>query len=211
MGVIRILPDDKRSIWHTYLCRARRLTRCAVYTVRDSQSYIEVRPPETDDALECCQNCGPDTFYESINSIVFSVFTAEFRINLAAREVGVYEKELTQYTDNNGKLITLDPEKTREFQSLRHYEKWLNLPSVSSRAPTPEYWGSIKKLKDWIGRRNDIAHAKYWKFGQSDITPRHALECYQSVVGSIFELNIILGHGDRESNEKSKREVGLIP
>jgi hypothetical protein len=84
MGVIDLLSNEEKKIWHTYLCRARRLTRSSVSIL---ESPIKLKPVETDDYLICCVESMPANFYESINSIIYSIFTAEFRINLAASVV----------------------------------------------------------------------------------------------------------------------------
>jgi hypothetical protein len=206
MGIIDQLTDDEKGIWHTYLCQARKLTRLCV---SKSESQIEIKPPKTDDSLECCQKSLPASFYESINSLIFSVFTAEFRINLAARHEQVHEKKLTEYFGQDGKL-TQRP-KGKQFKRLSHYQKWINLPSLCGRPLTNEYCASIKNLGPWIKKRNDVVHAEYSELSQSSITPEDALECYEAVVDSIFELNVLLGLVDRQSAESSKREVSLIP
>jgi hypothetical protein len=207
MGIIDQLTDDEKKIWHTYLCQARKLTRLCV---SKPQSQIETKPPSTDDSLECCQRSLPSSFYESINSLIFSVFTAEFRINLAARHVGIYDKTLTDFVDEHGVRRPFRKGNQR-FEELSHYLKWRNLPSVCGRQETRDYLDSIEGLKPWITRRNDIVHAKYSKLGASDVTPQDALRCYEAVVDSIFELNVLLGLIDRERAERSRREVSLIP
>ena len=205
MGVIDQLPNEEKKIWHTYLCRARRLTRRSVNTL---ESPIELKPPETDNNLICCAESMPASFYESINSIIYSIFTAEFRINLAARKVAIYDKTLTEFIDKDDSKKALSKE-LKKFKNLSHYLKWRNYPFICARQETKEYLDSIKKLENWIIKRNDVVHAKYSKLSGSKITPQDALDCYESVVDSIFELNIILG-SDRQSEEQSKREVSLV-
>jgi hypothetical protein len=151
----------------------------------------------------------PANFYESINSIIYSIFTAEFRVNLAARKEGIYNKTLTGFIDKDDNKKPLNKER-KKFKELSHYLKWRNFPSICARQETKEYLESIKKLEHWITKRNDVVHAKYSKLSRSKITPQDALNCYESVVDSIFELNIILG-SDRQSGEESKREVSLVP
>ncbi len=205
MGVIDQLSNEEKKIWHTYLCRARKLTRCSVNTL---DSPIKLKPPETDNKLLCCAECMPANFYESINSIIYSIFTAEFRINLAARKEGIYNKTLTEFIDKDDGIKPLS--KALKFKDLSHYLKWRNYPFICHRQETKEYLASIKQLKHWIAKRNDVVHAKYSKLSGSKITPQDALDCYESVVDSIFELNIILG-SDRKSEEKSRKEVSLLP
>jgi hypothetical protein len=206
MGVIDLLSNEEKKIWHTYLCRARRLTRSSVSIL---ESPIKLKPVETDDYLICCVESMPANFYESINSIIYSIFTAEFRINLAARKEGIYNKTLTEFIDKDDNRKPFN-KKRKKFERLSHYLKWRNFPSVCSREETKEYLNSIKKLEHWITKRNDIVHAEYSNLSGSNTTPQDALDCYESVVDSIFELNIILG-SDRQSEEKSKREVSLVP
>ena len=206
MGVIDQLSNDEKKIWHTYLCRARKLTRLSVSTL---ESPIELKPLETDNNLICCAESMPANFYESINSIIYSIFTAEFRINLAARKVAIYDKTLTEFIDKDDSKRPFS-KKHKKFKELPHYLKWRNFPSICARPETKEYVDSIKKLEHWIAKRNDVVHAKYSELSGSNITPQDALDCYESVVDSIFELNIILGF-DRQSEEESKREVSLVP
>ncbi len=207
MGVIDQLSKEEGKIWHTYLCRARKLTRSSVNTL---ESPLQLKSVETDDRLICCTECMPADFYESINSIIYSIFTAEFRINLAARKEGIYSKVLTEFIDKDNNRKPFNKKRGKKFEELSHYLKWRNFPTICSRKETEEYLNSIKKLEHWITKRNDIVHAKYSNLSGSNITPGDALECYESVVDSIFELNIILGF-DRQIEEKSKREVSLIP
>lgn len=206
MGVIDQLPNDEKKIWHTYLCRARKLTRLAVSTL---ESPIELKSVENDDNLICCVESMPANFYESINSIIYSIFTAEFRINLAARKKNIYDKTLTEFIDKDDSKRPPNKE-IKKFKDLSHYLKWRNLPFICALQETKEYLDSVKKLENWITKRNDIVHANYSKLSRSNITPQDALNCYESVVDSIFELNIILG-SDRQSEEDSKREVSLVP
>ena len=206
MGVIDQLSNEEKKIWHTYLCRARKLTRRSVNTL---DPPIELKPPETDNDLLCCAECMPASFYESINSIIYSIFAAEFRINLAAKKENIYDVKLTEFIDENNIKRRFN-KKSRKFLNLPHYLKWRNFPYVCSRQETEEYIASIKKLEHWIAKRNDIVHAKYSELSESNITPQDALDCYESVVDSIFELNIVLS-SDRQSEDKSKREVSLLP
>lgn len=204
--VIDLLSPEEQKIWHTYLCRARKLTRLSVSTL---ESPIELKSIETDDDLLCCTESMPANFYESINSIIYSIFTAEFRINLAARKKRIYDKTLTEFIDKDDCKKTPN-KKPLKFEDLPHYLKWKNFPSVCGFQETKEYLDSIKKLKDGITRRNDIVHAKYSELSKANITPHDALDCYESVVDSIFELNIILG-SERKKEEESKREISLVP
>jgi len=212
MGVIDQLSKDEQRIWHTYLCQARRLTRRSVNALNTLEPQIQLKSAETDDELQCCRESEPATFYESISSVVFSVFAAEFRINLAARmkDVDIYDKRMSDYFDEQEALIKSPTGKEREFGSLSHYQKWRNFPRACGRLETKQYLDSVRKLGRWITMRNDIVHAKHRKLAKSLITPQHALDCYESVVDSIFELNILLYNG-RKSNEESKREVSLMP
>ena len=208
MGVIAQLSNVERNIWHTYLCRARKFTRLSVSTL---ESPIKLKAAETDDILQCCEESLPPNFYESINSIIYSIFTAEFRINLASRMKCVYEKKLTEFIDENDtKKLVNKENKVKFFKDLSHYLKWRNFPSVCAFQESKEYLDSIKRLKTWITKRNDIVHANYKKIVGSKIIPQHALDCYESVVDSIFELNIILGF-DRKEEERKKKEVSLLP
>jgi hypothetical protein len=206
MGAIDQLSNDEKKIWHTYLCRARKLTRRSVNTL---DSPIELKPSETDNRLICCSESMPATFYESINSIIYSIFTAEFRINLAARKEKVYNKTLAEFIDKDD-IKKPFKRKNEKFSELSHYLKWRNFPFACDREETTEYVDSIKQLDHWIVRRNDIVHAEYSNLAGSNITPQDALNCYESVVDSIFELNIILS-SNRLSEEQSKREVSLLP
>ena len=206
MGVIDQLSNDEKRIWHTYLCRARKLTRRSINTL---DSPIELKPSETDNKLICCSESMPDTFYESINSIIYSIFAAEFRINLAARKEKIYNKTLTEFMDKDDRKKPFK-RKNEKFNELSHYLKWRNFPFACGREETTEYIDSIKQLDHWIVKRNDIVHAEYSNLAGSNITPQDALNCYESVVDSIFELNIVLS-SDRQSEEKSKREVSLVP
>jgi len=203
MGVIAPLSYDEKRIWHTYLCRARKITRAAVDTLRLPGN---VKAEGTDLELECYKECLLPEFYHSINSIIFSIFTAEFRINLAARLKNIYNEKLTEFIGENDKK----EQKCRAFKDLSHYLKWRNLPSVCNLQESKEYLRSIKRLKPWITKRNNIAHAKYKKINESGVTPQDALDCYEAVVDSIFELNIILG-ADRKKTEEDKKEVSLLP
>jgi len=57
MGVIDQLSNDEKKIWHTYLCRARKLTRLSVSTL---ESPIELKSVETDNnLLKFCTFLGP--------------------------------------------------------------------------------------------------------------------------------------------------------
>lgn len=206
MGVIDQLSNDEKKIWYTYLCRSRKLTRLSVSTL---ESPIELKSVETDNNLICCAESMPANFYESINSIIYSIFTAEFRINLAARKEAIYNKTLNEFIDKDDNKKLFNKER-KKFKELSHYLKWRNFPSICACQETKEYLDSIKKLEHWITKRNDIVHAKYSKLSGSNITPQDALNCYESVVDSIFELNIILG-SDRQSEEESKRKVSLVP
>ncbi len=203
MGVIDQLSNEEKKIWHTDLCRARKLTRLSVNTV---DLPLKLKAPETDNDLLCCTESMPASFYESISSIIYSVFAAEFRINLAARKEGIYNRTLTEFIDKGDGKKPLS--KGLKFKDLSHYLKWRNYPFVCDRQETKEYLASIKQLEHWIAKRNDVVHAKYSKLSGSQITPQDALDCYESVVDSIFELNIILG-SDRQSEEENKREVSL--
>jgi hypothetical protein len=205
MGVIDLLSNDEKKIWHTYLCRARKLTRLSMNTL---ESQIGLKPAETDNNLICCAESMPANFYESINSIIYSVFTAEFRINLAARKEAVYNKTLTEFIDEDDNKKPFN-KGWKKFKELSHYLKWRNFPSICARQETKEYVDSIKRLRHWIAKRNHVVHAKYSKLSGSNITPQDALVCYESVVDSIFELNIVLG-SDRQGEEESKREVSLV-
>jgi hypothetical protein len=206
MGIIDLLSNEEKKIWHTYLCRARKLTRLSVNTM---ESPIKLKLIETDDNLICCAESMPASFYESINSIIYSIFTAEFRINLAARKEDIYNNKLTEFIDKDNIKRAFN-KKPKKFKQLSHYLKWRNFPSICARQETKEYLYSIKKLENWINKRNDIVHAEYSNLSESNITPKDALDCYESVVDSIFELNIILG-SDRQTEEQSKREVSLVP
>jgi hypothetical protein len=205
MGLIDQLSNDEKKIWHTYLCAARKFTRRSVNTM---ELAIELKRVETDEKLICCAESMPPNFYESINSIIFSVFAAEFRINLAARKERIYNKELNEFVDRDDSLkpFNKDPKK---FKNLSHFLKWRNFPYICARQETKEYLDSIKRLEKWISKRNDVVHAKYSKLSESRIAPEDALACYESVVDSIFELNIILGF-DRQSQEESKKELSLV-
>jgi hypothetical protein len=203
MGVIDQLSSDEKKIWHTYLCLARKITRASVDTLGLPG---KVRTEKTDLHLECYKECLQPEFYQSINSINFSIFTAEFRINLAARMKRIYNRKLAKFIDEN------DTEKreSRFFEKLSHYLKWRNFPSVCNLQESKEYLNSIKRLKPWIAKRNDIVHANYPKINKSRVIPEDALNCYEAVVDSIFELNIILG-ADRKKTGESKKEVSLLP
>jgi len=204
MGVIDDLSDDEKQIWHTYMCRTRKLTRKSVITLNYP---IKLKSAETDDYLECCIESKPANFYESINSIIFSIFTAEFRINLAARKRGVYDNNLTEFIDIDD---AKKPRKNKiKFKDLSHYLKWRNFPFACGIKETKQYLESVKKLESWITLRNNVVHAKYSKLSKANVTPQKALACYESVVDSIFELNIVLGL-DRKEEERKEKEVSLL-
>ncbi len=84
------------------------------------------------------------------------------------------------------------PKKRVKFGDLSHYQKWRNFPRACGHPESKEYLESLKTLKRWITVRNDIVHADHRKLVASIISPQDALDCYESVVDSIFDLNILL-------------------
>lgn len=210
MGVIDQLSPKEQGIWHTYVCQARRLTRHSIEAVKPPP--VQLKPPETDDVLQCCRQSLPPEFSDSITSIVFSVFAAEFRINLAARmkTVSIQGEPSTEYLDKDDKSIKGDSGNGVTFWDLKLWEKWRNFPRACGRPDKKEYLDSVRRLARWVTLRNDIAHANPRRLVRSSITPQDALKCYEAVVDSIFELNILL-YNDRKGNEESKRAVSLMP
>lgn len=191
------------KIWHTYMYRARKLTRSAVET----DSNIRIKPKETDNKLVCAYKTKPASFYHSLHAIVFNIFVAEYRINLVADSNKIENNKLRNIINESENSQELN--KKNKFKELNLYLKWRNILRVLEIKETKKYIDAVKSLNRWIKHRNKIAHADYKKIKILNITPRKALSCYEAVMTAIFELNVALDGGERANNMRQKKEMNL--
>ncbi len=154
LPIYQIKPD---KIWHTYMFRARKLTRSAVET----DSNIRIKPKETDNELICKRKTKPASFYHSLHAIVFNIFVAEYRINLIANSNRIENYTLENIIKENENL-QLNKKKKR-FKDLSLYERWRNILRLLKVKETRKYINAVKSLNKWIKYRNKIAHADYKK------------------------------------------------
>ena len=209
---------EESKIWFTYHWSALKAAREAVSL--DSALKKKIGPGKDDRRLVCAKNKRPLCFSKPLFAIVLCVFVIEYRINQEAEQHEIQKStEVPSYikyiddTENSYFSYNIDKEKPcnkkTKFKCLSLYEKWRNIVKISKKKVTQEYLGSVRELYKWILIRNKIAHADEKKILRARISPERALDCYDDITKAIFELNIALGDGEREPEEKSCKEMLL--
>ncbi len=197
---------EDREIWFTYHSSALKTTREAVAL----NPNLLVRSEKTDEDSSCVENSLPPCFSKSLLAIVMCVFVLEYRVNQVAQWKKRWNKKINPYFDKNEKEVKASKcRKKKKFRRLSLYEKWRNIVEFSGKPLKPDFHKLIKELNKWIDIRNKIAHADYKKIQNFQISPGEALSCYDTITEAIFGLNIALGYGTKEENDKDCKRMLL--
>ena len=201
-------PKDEK-IWHSYVLQARKATRI----VAEKKGY-KIKPKGDDSKLVCFRSAREELFYQSLASIAFSIFVAEYRINRVIEEnksklISIYLSYYIYMENGLEKKKSCVIDKWKKYKKLCLYSRWRNILRAIGKKETKCYIGVVNKLNRWITLRNKIAHGDYKKIKKAKITPWKALLCYEAENNAIFELNVATMYGKRAKQMQIKREMSL--